>query len=198
MAVRPTDQYPERPDTAPDRSDYVEPSTAPVRPTYAERTVEQPVDRRVVITNPPVREFGGLSIVRILLTLAGAAAMIVGAFAPYVASVNGVELTYRAFFRIDTTTAAFVASVGGVMIVLGLLAIVGLTFRSGWLTRLAGALGIVGFVLFVIELFRAPGALAAGDIGWGAWLTLAGAIVALIGGFFTSRPAVVAPLATDE
>jgi hypothetical protein len=196
MPVRPTDQYPE-PDTAPAGTVYEEPSTAPP-PAHVDRTVEQPVERRVVITNPPVREFGGLSIVRILLTLAGAAAMIVGAFAPYIASVNGVELTYRALFRIDTTTAAFAASVGGVMIVLGLLAIVGLAFRSGWLTRLAGALGIVAFVLFVIELFRAPGALAAGDIGWGAWLALAGAIVALIGGFLTSRPAVVAPLATNE
>jgi hypothetical protein len=186
MTIRPTDEHPDRPGTAPARSDHVE------------RSVEQPADRRIVITNPPVREFGSLSILRILLTLAGAAAMIIGAFAPYVASVNGVGLTYRAFFRIDTTTAAFAASLGAVMIVLGLLAIVGLAFRSGWLTRLAGALGIVGFVLFVIELFRAPGTLAAGDIGWGAWLTLAGAIVALIGGFFTSRPAVVAPLATDD
>jgi hypothetical protein len=198
MAVRPPDEYPERPDTVPARTDQVEPSAAPARTSYVERTGEQPVDHRVVVTNPPVREFGALSIVRILLTVAGAAAMIVGAFAPYVASVNGVEITYRAFFRIDTTRAAFAASVGGVMIVLGLLAIVGLAFRSGWLTRLAGALGIVGVVLFAIDLFRAPGTLAAGDIGWGAWLTLAGAIVALIGGFFTSRPAVVAPLATDE
>jgi hypothetical protein len=198
MAVRPPDEYPERPDTVPARTDQVEPSAAPARTAYVERTGEQPVDHRVVVTNPPVREVGALSIVRILLTVAGAAAMIVGAFAPYVASVNGVEITYRAFFRIDTTRAAFAASVGGVMIVLGLLAIVGLAFRSGWLTRLAGALGIVGVVLFAIDLFRAPGTLAAGDIGWGAWLTLAGAIVALIGGFFTSRPAVVAPLATDE
>jgi hypothetical protein len=186
MAVRPTDDYPQRPDTAGARTEYVEPTTV-------ERPVAQePVGHRTGRT-PAAAEFGGLSVVRILLTLAGAAGMIVGAFGAWVGSVAGTELTYRALFRIDRTTAAFAASVGGVMIVLGLVGVVGLAFRSGWMTRLAGALGIVGFVLFVIELFRAPGALRTGDIGWGAWLALAGAIVMLISGFFTTKAVVVVP-----
>ena len=79
------------------------------------------------------------------------------------------------------------------MIVLGLLAIVGLAPRSGWLTRLAGTLGVAGFVLFVIELYRAPTDTLPGV---GAWVCLAGGIVALAGGFMGTRRVVVTPATT--
>ena len=70
----------------------------------------------------------------------------------------------------------------------------GLAFRSGWLTRIAGALGIVGFVLVAIELFRANGGQA---LQAGAWVALAGSVVALIGGFFgTRRVVTTVPAAT--
>ena len=75
------------------------------------------------------------------------------------------------------------------------MAIVGLAARSGWLTRLAGTLGIVGFVLFVIQLTRSHAAMPE-SIGRGAWLTLAGGVVALFGGFFGTRTvAAAAPVA---
>jgi hypothetical protein len=88
-----------------------------------------------------------------------------------------------------------VRTVGFGAIVLGLLALLGLAFRSGWLTRLAGALGIVGFVLVAIELYRANGGQA---FQFGAWLALVGGIVALIGGFFGTRTVVTAAPATTE
>ena len=60
----------------------------------------------------------------------------------------------------------------------------GLAARSGWLTRLAGALGIAGFVLFAIEIYRAN--MSASNIGAGAWVALAGSVVTLIAGFMTA------------
>ena len=48
----------------------------------------------------------------------------------------------------------FATSLGLVVIVLGLLAIVGLVPRTGWLTSLAGLLAIAVFVLGVVTLYR--------------------------------------------
>ncbi|MGH2556427.1 MAG: sugar:proton symporter [Actinomycetota bacterium] len=128
--------------------------------------------------------------VRMLLTLVGAAGLIVGAFLDWIEGAAGVDLDIRAFWQttFDTDTSTFVETVGFVMIVLGLLAIVGMAPRSGWLTRFAGALGIAGFVLFLIEVYRADQTVA--DVQAGAWVALVGGVVALIGGFFGTRAAV--------
>ena len=128
---------------------------------------------------------------RIVLTLAGAAGLIIGAFMDWTRGIAGIDLNDRAFYQTTfIASGAFWATVGFASIVLGLLAIVGLAGRSGWLTRLAGALGIAGFVLMVIELYRAN--LNIGDVDVGAWVALAGAVVAMIGGFLGTRTAVVA------
>ncbi|HJV04403.1 MAG TPA: hypothetical protein VJ868_03995, partial [Actinomycetota bacterium] len=84
-------------------------------------------------------------------------------------------------------------SVGFVTIILGLLALLGMAFRTGWLTRIAGALGIVVFVLYAITLYRVPGDAGFGEIGIGAWLVLIGGILALIGGFLGTRTVVQQP-----
>jgi hypothetical protein len=135
-------------------------------------------------------------IVRMVLTLVGAAGMIIGAFLDWFEGITGVDLDIRAFWEttFERQTSTFLETVGFVMIVLGLLAIVGLAPRSGWLTRFAGALAIAGFVLFLIEVYRADQTVA--DVQIGAWVALAGGIVALIGGFFGTRTAVVAPAGT--
>jgi hypothetical protein len=128
---------------------------------------------------------------RIMLTLAGAAGLIIGAFLDWTRGIAGIDLNDRAFVQTTfSASGAFWATVGFASIVLGLLAIVGLAGRSGWLTRLAGALGIAGFVLLVIELYRAN--MNIGDVQAGAWIALAGSLVALIGGFLGTRTAVVA------
>jgi hypothetical protein len=76
------------------------------------------------------------------------------------------------------------------MIVLGGVAILGLVPRSGWLTRLAGALGVIGFALFAVNVYRrSPFDLS--DFQIGIWLAGAGALVALIGGFVGTRTAAV-------
>jgi hypothetical protein len=140
------------------------------------------------------RPFGLLA--RVLLTLLGAAGMIIGGFLNWTNGMNGVDLSYRAFYQTSFVhDGNFITTVGFAMIALGLVGLVGLAPRSGWLTRLAGALGIVGFVLFVIQLTRANASMP-GSIDMGAWIALAGSIVALIGGFFGTRTVVVAPAGT--
>jgi len=127
---------------------------------------------------------------RFVLTLVGAAGMILGAFLAWARDVRAIDLDVRALYQTTfaNNTTNFVATVGFVVIVLSLLAVVGLAARSGWLTRLAGALGIVTFVLFVIELYRAAGSEPPRA---GAWISLAGSAVAVVGGFLGTRSTVV-------
>jgi hypothetical protein len=127
--------------------------------------------------------------VRIFLTIVGTAGMVVGTFLRWIHGVTGIHLDVRALYKTDfATTPKFVSTVGFVMIVLGLLAIVGLAPRSGWLTRLGGALGIVAFILFTISLYRTPGRQFPDPGAWvGVWICLIGSVVALIAGFFGGR-----------
>jgi hypothetical protein len=173
-AYEPQEQYPQG--TRPAR-----------RPVAAAPVAAQPVARR------RSSNVGGL-MARIVLTCLGAAGLIVGAFLNWIQNIDGVRLDDKAFYQQTfLSTGTFVRTVGFVMIVLGLLALLGLSPRSGWLTRFAGALGVIGFVLVVIEMFR-----VAGDqtLQSGAWLCLAGGIVALIGGFFGTRRVVATAPAT--
>jgi hypothetical protein len=143
-------------------------------------------------------------VARIVFTIVGAAAMIVAAFLSWinfqvpegaedVLRTSGVNLDWSIFFSTaDPFGASFYASAGMVAIVLGVLALVGLAFQTGWLTRLAGALGIVAVVLYAITLYRVPNeSFTLADIGLGAWVLAGGGLVALIAGFLGSRSVVV-------
>ena len=66
--------------------------------------------------------------------------------------------------------------------------------RGRELGRLAGALGIAGFVLFAIQVFRASGQNIEGldtRIEIGAWLALAGSVIVLVAGFLSTPEPVV-------
>jgi len=133
---------------------------------------------------------------RLVLTLVGAGALVVSAFMNWIRDVDGVNLNIRSLWQdnaIQLKTGSFVETVGFAVIVLGLVAIVGLAARSGWLSRLAGAVAVAGFVLFAIQVYRAN--LGVGDIQVGGWLTLIGGVVVLAGGFLGTRT-VVTPAAT--
>ena len=126
---------------------------------------------------------GGLA-GRIAPTLAGAALMILGSFLRWVGSLKGTNLSIHALYNDKFHQSGhFFTNVGAAMIALALLAIVGLAFHTGWLTRVAGALGVVVFVLFAVELYRGPGGQT---IGPGAWIALGGSILTLVAGFFRS------------
>jgi hypothetical protein len=124
-----------------------------------------------------------MTVVRLILTIAGAAAMILGAFLEWVNGHDGVDLAFRAYYRPVFANSAFLMSAGAVMILLGLIALVGLADWGGSLSRIAGALGIVAFVLILISMGRVAGMELPNDIGEGLVWSVAGSIVVLIGGF---------------
>ncbi len=181
--------------------------TGPAAPTDpAPEATGAPAGRRAVVRRGPSP--AGLA-VRVFLTILGAAGLIVGAFLAWLrrtsggsviqqakqalqnatGRIGGTHLSGKAYFSAQFHIGHLLKSAGLPMIVLGLIALIGLAPRSGWLTRLAGALGVVAFVLFAIEVIRSPQAKVS-NIGIGAWICVAGAAIALIGGFFGTRPVV--------
>jgi hypothetical protein len=146
---------------------------------------------------------GGGMATRIILTLLGAAGLIAGAFLPWFRfsaqeappgiGLAGVDVSNSVFYSTDDPFgASIVSSAGLIVIALGVLALLGLVFRTGWLTTLAGVLGIVAFALVVITLYRVEEAgFDIGNVGLGLWLVLAGGILSVIAGFFGARPRVV-------
>jgi hypothetical protein len=120
--------------------------------------------------------------VRTLLTLLGVAGMIVAPFLSWTNGAAGVNVDMKAFWSTTpNTSAGFFSSAGIVMIALGLVAVLSLAARSGWLTRLAGALGLVAMILFAIEVYRST---VLGTFEIGAWLAAIGALVVLLAGLF--------------
>ncbi|MGH2724782.1 MAG: hypothetical protein ACRDI0_11070 [Actinomycetota bacterium] len=171
-------------------------------PGHTHDTDTPPVATQPPVATEPVTAAGagalaGGMIARILFTILGAAGLIVGAFMNWIGeggfTAVGTEIEASVFFSTQVDQVGFFASAGFVVIVLGALALLGLAPATGWLTRLAGALGIIAFVLVLISLYRADGDIS--NIEIGLWLVLAGGIVAVIGGFFGPRvtTAVVEP-----
>lgn len=173
---------------------------ADATPGHDHDTERRDTERREEVVMGPS---GGGMAARILFTLLGAAGLIIGAFLawfsfgeveiPADVGLNGVEVSNSVFYSTaDPIGASFVSSGGLVTIILGVLALLGLAFRTGWLTTLAGVLGIVAFALVVITLYRVEGQdYAITNIGLGLWIVLAGGILSVIAGFFGARPRVV-------
>jgi hypothetical protein len=132
-----------------------------------------------------VRPIGVAS--RVLTTALGAAGLIVAAFLKWTRDMKGTDTSWRAVYQ-DTFGGAPDAlhSVGGPAIVLGLLAILGLAERSGWLTRLVGVLGVIGTVLVVVQIERA----ADHSIQWGIWSALAGSALCIASGMTSTQTVV--------
>ena len=128
---------------------------------------------------------------RVLFTLLGALALIIGVFSPWrvVSDQQGVDFTVAAFadafdFPLNLMGAEILISVGLAILVLAALMIFGLTGRSGRLTRLSALLAAV----LVVGTFVAI-AVVGGDIrpGRGAILVLLGCVAGYIGGLLARR-----------
>ena len=170
-------------------------AAAPVTtaPVAAAPTTTAPVD-----VGPSA---GGLS-ARILFTLLGAGLMILGAFLDWFngrlpdpeAATSGTAMSWSIFYapNADPSADAFFTSAGFVAIVLGALALLGLALSTGWLTRLAGALGIIAIVAYVITIYRLESDVSISEVGLGAWAVFAGGLIVLIAGFLGSRRVVTA------
>jgi hypothetical protein len=137
--------------------------------------------------------------IRWIFTLLGAGGLIAGAFLNWIRSLDalGIELNIRMLWQPDVEpkilTGGGLDSVGFVALVLGAIAILGLAPRTGWLTSLAGALGVAQATLFLVTANRAfgywgpPRTMSVGDIQAGVWLLVAGGLVAFVAGFFGHR-----------
>lgn len=178
-----------------------EPGTEPVHETTAEPGAAAPVQEegeyRTVREEETTRMRPGGMVARVILTLLGAAGMIYGAFLDWLLeSTNasrGIDANWTIFFSTNPGDAPNIwSSAGFVIIVLGILAVIGLAFRTGWLTSLAGALAVAAMVLLGITFYRVTDLdLGIQDFGVGAWLIVAGGLLALIGGFFGARQRVI-------
>jgi Mn2+/Fe2+ NRAMP family transporter len=159
---------------------YVHESTTPER--MGER-------REEVVSFMPVGSMLG----RVILTLFGAGLLIVGAMLDWVNAIAGTSMSWEAFYRTTPSGGSrFITSAGAIVIGIAILGVIGLATRGGWLIRLAGALGIVAFVLFLIQAIRADVVNAVDDLQVGMWLILAGGVVSVIGGFLGGLKTVAA------
>ncbi len=150
----------------------------------------QTAHRTRVVESRAGSDFG-----RLLMTLIGGAALIVGAFLNWTRNMAGDNLSNRALVKIEFITQTdIVRTVGGISVLLGLVALLGLVDRTGWLTRLAGALGIVLFVLFAIEVYRSTHH----QMQVGAWLALGGGVALVLGGMFGGHEVMEAPTVVEH
>ncbi|HET7869959.1 MAG TPA: hypothetical protein VFM85_06545 [Actinomycetota bacterium] len=164
---------------------YVHESTTPER--MGER-------REEVVSFMPVGSMLG----RVIITLMGAALLVVGAMLDWVNALAGTSMSWEAFYRTTLSGGSrFITSAGAIVIGIAILGLIGLATRGGWLIRFAGALGIVAFVLFLIQAIRADVVNAVDDLQVGMWLILAGGVVTVIGGFLGGLKTVAAERERD-
>lgn len=134
---------------------------------------------------------------RLLFTIVGGAALVVSAFLNWTRDMTATTLSNHSLINTSFLTQTdVVRTVGGIAVVIGLVGMFGVVDRTGWLTRLAGLLGVALFVMFVIEVYRSN----VHTMQAGAWLALGGGIVMLIGGFLPGYGSETRgePLAVEE
>jgi len=128
---------------------------------------------------------------RLVFTLIGAAALVVGAFLDWMASLPGYRLTMRSLVQNSFSTRSnMLHTVGAVSVLIAIVALLSLLDRTGWLTRLAGLAAVVLFAMFAIQVFRHNGqhfGAAYDALRAGAWCQLGGGVVLLFGGLVRYR-----------
>ena len=140
------------------------------------RTQDRAARTRVAAGRP----FAALPALRVVATFVGAAMLLLAVFQTWIHTMNGDSLAFAAYWRIDPGSAGFWRAAAVVPLGCAILAILGLTTLGGWITRLAGAVAIVAFMLVLVQLARTDATLP-DDIGAGLWLMLAGGVILLIG-----------------
>ena len=92
--------------------------------------------------------------VRVILSVGAAVLLLTGSFLEWAQGTDGSALAVQGYWETDAGTAGFFSSAGLVTAICGAAIILGLAFKSGWLTRFAGAVALVAFTLVVIQLGR--------------------------------------------
>lgn len=136
--------------------------------------------------------------VRVILSVGAAVLLLTGSFLEWAQGTEGSALAVQGYWETGAGTAGFFSSAGLVTAICGAAIILGLAFKSGWLTRFAGAVALVAFTLVVIQLGREGSLDSLLDVGTGLWLVLAGGVMALIGGFFPTTRTVSAATTVED
>lgn len=121
---------------------------------------------------------------RVFFTALGALGLILGAYQPWTRNLDGTDLPWGGLSQ-DTINVPDNAmrTLGAVAIALGLLAVFGLADATGRITRSAGSAGIVGLLLFVIQVERSP----IHSIQIGVWLAMGGSLLCVVAGLKAER-----------
>jgi hypothetical protein len=121
---------------------------------------------------------------RVFFTALGALGLILGAYQPWTRNLDGTDLPWAGLSQdtIDVPDNAM-RTLGAVSIALGLLAVLGLADATGRITRSAGSAGIVGLLLFVIQVERSP----IHSIQIGVWLAMGGSLLCVVAGLKAER-----------
>lgn len=158
---------------------------------------QPPLTASATFVQAPRFTEASLRILRIVLTLLAAAALIMGAFGTWLTAngtYTGVELDYEVYaksaFDVDlrgpeevlSEDVVFLASAGFVAIFFGVLVALGALTRTGKLTRVAGLLILIVILALFAVLFVAPNAVESIEVGRGAIAAAAGAVLAIVAG----------------
>jgi hypothetical protein len=146
-----------------------------------------------------------MALVRAVIVIAAVAVIGFAAFMDWINGVTGDALSFRAFWQTDAgTTTDLIRSVAAGALAVAIVGLLGLATINGWLLRLAGAIGMVGTFLLLVQIGRADLSIV-DAVDAGLWMFLAGAVVLLIAGFVpttktvTSRSeTVMVPEAQDD
>src|SRR5438093_169606 len=123
----------------------------------------------------------GRSFGRSFLSVIGAAGIIISAFSDWLNGNNAWSMPISSLYHQTFEKAPqFGLAIGAILVVLGLLAILGLA-TNGVLTRVAGAVAVLIFAGWMIELYARHNP-ADNLPGIGAWLALIGGLAAATGG----------------
>lgn len=139
---------------------------------------------------------------RVLASVLAVVALVIGAFQGWTSLRTGDKLTVHVLTGNDFgATNDIVRSVGGLSILIALVAVVALVDPSAWLTRLAGAAAVVVAVMFAISAYRSYGHhfdTALHNVRPGFWLEFGAGVLLLLAGSFGSRRTVVVPAADEN
>lgn len=139
---------------------------------------------------------------RVLASVLAVVALVIGAFQGWTSFRTGDKLTLHALTgNAFGATDDIVKSVGGLSILLALVAVVALVDPSAWLTRLAGAAAVIVAIMFAVESYRYYGhdfTTVVHNLRPGFWLDLGAGVLLLLAGSFNSRRTVAVPAAADE
>ena len=160
-------------------------------------------------TRPNRVEHGGYGRVRarLLFTVLGIAALLIGAVLNWEGKLAGNRLTLRSLIQDDFTTRSDVLrTVGAVSALIAIVALLGMLDRTGRLTRLAGFAAVVLFAMFAVQVFRHNGenfGTSYRALRPGAWCQLAAGVLLLLGGLIryrrrSDRPATATKAATER